>query len=145
MAVYVSLALPRQPGCYGADRMAHLMSDGPTSAFDCTGESDCQARLLTDFQKVREVGFNTLRVVGGFGAHYRDTPEHGPDERRFGMFLHRNPFPNNNHDHDRIHVDLEADMDGPYSERFFDLLIDLLDVAEQADLKVICYAWSLRK
>jgi hypothetical protein len=112
-------------------------SFGPTSAFDCTGESDCQARLLTDFQKVREMGFNTLRVVGGFGAHYRDTPEHGPDERRFGMFLHRNPFPNNNHDHDHIHVDLEADMDGPYSERFFDLLIDLLDVAEQADLKVI--------
>lgn len=112
-------------------------SFGPTSAFDCTGELDCQGRLLTDFQKVRDMGFNTLRVVAGFELDYRDTPEHGPDERRFSLNIHQNPFPNNNHDANRIWVDLEPDVDGPYAERFFELINSMLDVAEQADLKVI--------
>lgn len=112
-------------------------SFGPTLDFDCTNPADCQGRLLTDFQKVRSMGFNTVRITGGFEARYRDTPEEGFNERRYWLDLRQHPFPNGNHDANRIWVPLEEDLNGPFAQRYFDQLRTLLDVAEQADLKVI--------
>lgn len=108
-------------------------SFGPTPEFDCQGEANCSARLLTDFQKVRSMGFNTVRITGSMTASYHDTPSNGSDERRFGVDV----YSTQPSSPDRIKVDLEPGINGPYAQRLFTLIHEMLDVAEQADLKVI--------
>lgn len=115
-------------------------SHGPTLGFDCDDEPTCLARLLVDLQKVRSMGFNTIRVVGNITPEYNDTPTLGADERRFKISIGQNPFPANDHDENRVKVDLEEDLNGNYTQRHVDLLYDLLEVALEADLKVIILA-----
>lgn len=120
--------------------LAPEASFGPTLTFDCLGEtgpSGCTERLRLDFQKVVEMGFNTVRLVGDITPQYTDTPDLGSDERRFKLDIGQNPFPNNDHDGNRRRINLEDDLNGLYTERHFNLLRDLLDLADEEGLKVI--------
>lgn len=150
MVMNFSVALVRNASFQGtipasAIYMASDASHGPSATFDCDDQVECNARLLADFQKVRQMGFNTVRIVNAFEPKYRDTPELGPDERRYAINVSRHPFllttngvPN--HDAGRVFIDLEEDLDGPYTLRYRELMMDLLDIAQAADLKVILLA-----
>ncbi|MCO6481308.1 MAG: cellulase family glycosylhydrolase, partial [Flavobacteriales bacterium] len=142
VAMNYSVLLTRSNAVQGQPAPAEIYfapdaSFGPTSGFDCLGETNCHDRLLADFQKVRSMGFNAVRLTGCLTVGYRDTPEHGDNERRFNLEVYQNPFPNGNHDADHVQVDLEEGIDGAYSQRLFELINGVLDVAQEADLKVI--------
>jgi hypothetical protein len=143
VAMNYSVLLTRSNSVQGQPSPAQIYyapdaSFGPSRDFDCLGETNCRDRLLTDFQKVRSMGFNTVRITGCLAVRYRDTPEYGNDERRFNLEIYRNPIQSDgNHDAGHVTVDMEQGMDGPYSQRLFDLINGVLDVAQEADLKVI--------
>ncbi len=115
-------------------------SYGPTLKFDCDDVATCRDRILADLENIRDMGFNCIRLVGNMTVEYNDTPFLGSDERRYKIDVSQNPFPEYNHDENRILRDLEPGYSGPMALRHFQLINELLDLAAIADLKVIILA-----
>ncbi|MCO6484128.1 MAG: cellulase family glycosylhydrolase [Flavobacteriales bacterium] len=105
---------------------------GLTGHYDCLGTAACGAELLEAFQKVAGMGFNTIRLVGDMVPMYAQT-DPLTDERRFVVEVKRYPTTQFRR---RLPLQGPAYTDG-LSLRHFSMIRDILDIADDAGLKVI--------
>lgn len=105
---------------------------GPSGGFDCTDGLSCRAELEAAFAQVRDMGFNTLRIVGSTTPIYHYVPALGPGERRLSLVSQRIT------DGQRQQVHLQGPgFTDAVSIRHFAVLGEILDVAEAVGLQVI--------
>jgi hypothetical protein len=106
-------------------------------SFDCATTAECDALILQMFFKIKEMGYNTIRIVK-LSPYYRHVPPLDVNVaagRKYSLNMGAN-IPGTAPD--GAWIDLEGPpFDGPLSQAAFDMIEHALDLAEIAGLKVI--------
>lgn len=98
--------------------------------FGCHNGSECAGDILDHFTWLVNAGFNTVRIVSQVSPHIHSVG----GEQRYSLWVREDTWAYWN----TIEPDLVAPtFSDSVSERYFDLIRGLLDVAEDAGMKVI--------
>lgn len=116
-----------------SDYYATPASDyGPTSDYECTDQNSCNNRFQIEFAKIKDMGFNCIRV--GLGPIYRF--DFATNNTIFSMLYHDNLIPFWTTSNQYSNMDY-PDFVNQTSQKYFDILTNFLDQADIAGLKVI--------
>ncbi len=99
---------------------------GPTNDFEADSKDSCLNIISAHFQLIKEMGFNTLRIVGPGRFQYDDKKE----ELVFTVYSNAT---------DTKHLPIKGHYD-----LFFDCIDELLDIAEENGLKILLLNPSLK-
>lgn len=112
-------------------------SYGSTGDYECNDLNTCNAEFLNHFTKIRTMGFNTIRV--DLSATYCSNIPISPNSRFYSIIYDQNMGPGNQYNttYSLYALDMASNFTDQNSVNHFSMIINLLDLAESAGLKVI--------
>ncbi len=112
-------------------------SYGSTGDYECNDLNTCNAEFLNHFTKIRTMGFNTIRI--DLSATYCSNIPISSSSRFYSIIYDQNMGPGNQYNttYSLYALDMASNFTDQNSVNHFSMIINLLDLAESAGLKVI--------